>query len=327
MENELISIIIPCYNVYRYINDVFESLKNQTYQNFEAIFVDDGSLDSTGKLIDDFCDNFPKAKVIHQANAGLASARNSGLKLAKGEFILFLDSDDAIKPNALKVLHDAIITESADIAIGKLENVKDNFKYSSIEKHKKYKKKLFVNADKLVSQYLSCNVFLPQVWNKLYRHEVLKRFDSYPNVFNAKRLYMEDVLFQVKYFSLINKAIYVPYKFYYYRHVKNSMSRVMFKESMLTIFDGNEFYPFLDSNLFVESQIYINAKYATDNLELLFRIRNSDYSNPALVRQMYANYKKYLKYCFKAKRSQWYRKYLMWMSRPFLYLLIRKKMK
>mgnify|MGYP003310371355 CR=1 FL=1 len=331
MENELISVVIPCYNVTRYLNDVFLSLDNQTYKEIEIIFVDDGSTDNTLQMLQNYAKNKSNVTVIHQNNLGVSVARNVAIKKSKGKYLFFFDSDDVLMPKALEILHNVITEYNADIAICRKKHIKDSFNYSKIKKciinRNKKKERIYENPDIAVSQYLSCNKFAPESINKLYRKEIFEKFTTYPEVYPINRRYMEDVLMQVRCFSIARKSVYTPYKLYCYRRTKKSATHTMFKENMLNIFDGNEFYPFLDPNLFVESQIYINAKYATDNLELLFRIRNSNYSNPTLVRQMYENYKKYLKYCFKAKRSHWYRKYLMWMSRPFLYLLIRKKMK
>ena len=90
----LVSIIIPVYNVEKYVKRCFKSVSEQTYQNIEIIVVDDGSTDSSGKLCDEFSRAEKRAVVIHKENGGLSSARNVGMKMAKGEYITFLDSDD-----------------------------------------------------------------------------------------------------------------------------------------------------------------------------------------------------------------------------------------
>ena len=94
MEKSLISVIVPIYNVSRYLDRCMESLLHQTYKNIEIIMVDDGSPDDCGKKCDRYAAEEPRIKVIHKKNAGLGMARNSGLEIAEGEYVMFIDSDD-----------------------------------------------------------------------------------------------------------------------------------------------------------------------------------------------------------------------------------------
>ncbi|HRH45599.1 MAG TPA: glycosyltransferase [Pyrinomonadaceae bacterium] len=98
-ENGLVSIVIPCYNQAHFLGEAIESILNQTYQNFEIIVVNDGSTDNTSQV----AKSFPKVEIIEQDNAGLAQSRNNGLERSNGEFIVFLDSDDKLFPNALEI--------------------------------------------------------------------------------------------------------------------------------------------------------------------------------------------------------------------------------
>ena len=92
----LISIIIPAYNIENYIAKCLDSLLNQTYRNLEIIVVDDGSSDNTGKVIDDYLSKYDNIKVIHKKNAGVSAARNSGIEVASGDYIGFVDGDDTV---------------------------------------------------------------------------------------------------------------------------------------------------------------------------------------------------------------------------------------
>lgn len=104
-ENKItLSIIVPVYNVEKYLEDCVESLLNQTYQNYEIILVDDGSTDSSGKICDIVAESSSKIKVIHKENGGLSSARNTGLRAARGRYIGFVDSDDYILPTMYEKL-------------------------------------------------------------------------------------------------------------------------------------------------------------------------------------------------------------------------------
>lgn len=109
------SIIVPVYNVERYLNECINSLKAQTYKDFEVILVDDGSTDNSGLVCDKVASENAKFKVIHKKNGGLISARRSGLKKVCGEYILFCDSDDLLRENALEVLYGIINSSHADV--------------------------------------------------------------------------------------------------------------------------------------------------------------------------------------------------------------------
>lgn len=101
---DLVSIIIPVYNVERYLKECFDSLLLQSYTNFEAIIIDDGSTDGSGTICDEYAKKDERFKVVHKKNGGAGSARNIGLNLAKGKYIGFIDSDDYVNVNYLKIM-------------------------------------------------------------------------------------------------------------------------------------------------------------------------------------------------------------------------------
>ncbi len=116
MEQDLITIIIPIYNVEKYIEKCINSAINQTYKNLEIILVDDGSKDSSGYICDEFAKKDNRIIVIHKENGGLSDARNKGLDIAKGKYIFLLDGDDSINDCAIEYLHNLIVENNADIA-------------------------------------------------------------------------------------------------------------------------------------------------------------------------------------------------------------------
>lgn len=99
MKSPKVSVIIPCYNVEKYLDRCMESLASNIYDNKEVIFINDGSKDSTGKLLDSYQAKYPFVKVVHKANGGVSKARNSGLDNAVGDYIMFVDPDDYVEPN------------------------------------------------------------------------------------------------------------------------------------------------------------------------------------------------------------------------------------
>lgn len=120
--NKLISVIIPVYNVERYLHQCVDSVLAQTYTNLEIILVDDGSPDTSPAICDEYAQKDKRIKVIHKDNGGLSSARNAGLDAATGDFIYFLDSDDILHPDCIKILFEIGCKEKADIVSSSFES-------------------------------------------------------------------------------------------------------------------------------------------------------------------------------------------------------------
>lgn len=126
-DNIFLSIIVPVYNVSSYLETCVASIIAQEIKNFELILVDDGSTDQSGEICDKLKEEYQDfIKVIHQKNMGLSGARNTGLELAKGVYILFVDSDDALIPRTLKQLLDVALENDVDIAVGRAKYIKQN---------------------------------------------------------------------------------------------------------------------------------------------------------------------------------------------------------
>lgn len=118
MEKELISVIVPVYNIEKYLPKCLECIERQTYRNLEIILVDDGSTDGSGKICDDYVARDPRARVIHQTNKGLWAARNAGQDEAHGEYLWFSDGDDYFHYDFLRMMHAAITDgEGYDLAM------------------------------------------------------------------------------------------------------------------------------------------------------------------------------------------------------------------
>lgn len=117
MNNPLISIIVPIYNVESFLRDCLDSIANQRYSNIEVILVDDGTPDNSGHIADSYAQKDLRFKVIHQKNKGVSSARNTGLEIAKGEYICFADSDDLLEPDYVEYLYNLSTKNNVDIAL------------------------------------------------------------------------------------------------------------------------------------------------------------------------------------------------------------------
>ena len=120
----LVSIIVPVYQVVDYVGVCVESLLRQTYKNLEILLVDDGSTDGSGEICDEYANRDNRIRVIHQENQGLSAARNTGLDQALGEYVAFVDSDDAVLPDFIETLYDLADRYQADIVACAYERVK-----------------------------------------------------------------------------------------------------------------------------------------------------------------------------------------------------------
>lgn len=121
--NAVVSVIIPVYNVEKYLDRCLESIVGQTYQALEIILVDDGSTDRSPELCEQWALRDARIRVIHKANGGIASARNTGLEAASGDCYMFADSDDYLPPDAVQVLLDRIFADHSDMAVGRIQKV------------------------------------------------------------------------------------------------------------------------------------------------------------------------------------------------------------
>ncbi len=119
---DLVTVIIPVYNVKPYLREALESVIRQTYQNLEILIVDDGSRDGSGEICDEFAARDGRIRVIHQENRGLSAARNAGLRVMTGQAVMFLDSDDAFHPRIVQTLLEAMNREQADVVMCKFSN-------------------------------------------------------------------------------------------------------------------------------------------------------------------------------------------------------------
>ena len=185
--NYLISIIVPIYNVDKYLEECIESLKNQTYKNLEIILINDGSADNSEQICREEAKQDNRIVFINKKNGGAASAKNKGLKVAKGDYIIFVDSDDFIEPDMIEYMVNTIKKYNSDIIQCSFINL-----YKNTEKFKQ---------DKIVEQRISSKDFLELFltkwdsslfWNKLFKRDVIE------NVFFKEGRCIDDEFFTYK---------------------------------------------------------------------------------------------------------------------------------
>lgn len=218
----LFTIIVPVYNVEKYINRCIDSILAQTINEWELILVDDGSLDNSGKICDEYAEKDTRIKVFHKQNGGVSSARNLGIQEAEGEFVLFVDADDYLEKYALSVLKDATTGQNPDMVIYNTREVLNNGK--QIEYHYPLLKNKVYNKQEIEQQLIpfACQSpsFVNPPWNKAYRLTIIR--DN--NLCFQKRVMGEDWLFNVNYIQKINSAIFIDKPLYNYMRNDESAS-------------------------------------------------------------------------------------------------------
>lgn len=170
---EKISVIVPIYKVEDYLHRCVESIINQAYTNLEIILVDDGSPDNCPKICDEYAEKDSRIKVIHKENGGLSDARNTGLLVATGEYISFIDSDDYIDINMYKSIITYMEEHDLDIAECGIKHVYNN----KIKQNDKLDKSIHVfNSEEALKELMLERRFHQTVWNKLYKTKLIKIF-------------------------------------------------------------------------------------------------------------------------------------------------------
>ena len=179
--NEKISVIVPVYNVKLYLHKCVDSILNQTYQNIEVLLIDDGSTDGSSDICDSYTEKDSRIKVVHKKNGGLSSARNTGLDMATGEYILFVDSDDYIDIEMIRRLYDALVKTGADMSVCNIRMVGvdglTTFPYpENVVRDEEMDEALYWR--KVYEPNAICYVV---AWNKLYQKHIWEK-NRYPAV-------------------------------------------------------------------------------------------------------------------------------------------------
>ncbi len=207
----LISVIIPVYNGENYIRACIENMLNQTYKNLEIIVVNDGSHDLSGSIAEEY-----PVKVIHfQQNRGLSAARNTGIDTAQGEYIHFMDVDDAVNPQYYEEMAKAVVETNADMACGGMWNERYSYKSQHFKKVKTYTSL----HGKMKVTYVGKWGY---VWRYLFKVDFLKRNNLR---FEVGR-FIEDLIFSFHAVYYAETLVVVPNTTYYYYNRVNSISTI-----------------------------------------------------------------------------------------------------
>lgn len=225
----LISVIVPIYKVEEYLSRCVDSIINQTYKNLEIILVDDGSPDNCPIICDDYAKRDKRIKVVHKENGGLSDARNAGMKVANGEYISFIDSDDYISLDFIKALYDTIVSEDSDIVeCSVVKFYEDNHfdEYNDDLKVKNY------NTVDGLSALISESPFKQHVWNKMYKTQMIS------NIYFPIGKYNEDEFWTYQAFGHAERITKVNKTMYYYFQRDNSIMGERYNLRRLDALEG-----------------------------------------------------------------------------------------
>lgn len=265
--NPEISLILPCYNVEEYIAKTIDSVLNQNFQNFELIVINDGSSDNTGNILSTLYQNNVRIRIIEQENSGVSAARNTGLRLAKGKYVAFIDGDDWISSTFLSEYMRLQNNETETLIYQGFVS-----EYQNNNVTEKLPKRTFV--DNQISEAITIleeKRCLGGACNKLFVNAIIKKHKL---LFDLRFSYGEDKIFTLQYLQYVEKIIFSDNCAYHYnRKTENSLSKKHHKSLELLKFSEEEFYLFNK----------IERKYPSELLKLIINARYSSFSKYVLL--------------------------------------------
>lgn len=214
-----VSIIVPIYNVEKYLHRCIDSLRNQTFQDIEIILVDDESPDNCPQMCDDYAKVDTRIKVVHKKNGGLGYARNSGLEVAKGDYVAFVDSDDYVELDMIDKLYQECVSNRLDVIFADFyvdgnSGFKKSPSFEKLYDAPKLLEELRLDMIGSEPEFPSCSKIQYSVWRGLYS---LKLINENKLQFPSEREYIsEDIVFNLDFLKLAKRAKVLPLKFYHY---------------------------------------------------------------------------------------------------------------
>ena len=205
-----ISVIIPVYKCEQYIESCVDSILNQTYRDFEIILVDDGSPDNSGKICDELAEKYNKITVLHQENQGQSAARNNGVKIARGEWLCFVDCDDFVHPEILEALYNAVTENNVKLSMCSAIQGEESPSFFNASKEVNFKV-LETTEDNILNLCKNEKYYYWVVWGKLIHKSI---YEKYP--LTEGRIYEDNAieckwLYEAKKVALTDASLYFYY--------------------------------------------------------------------------------------------------------------------
>ena len=293
-EEEKISIIIPVYNVEKYLRKCVQSILNQTYSNLEILLIDDGSTDESGRICEELNKNDSRIKVLHKKNGGVSSARNLGIKRATGKYLIFIDSDDYLEKNMIEVLYNNLRNNNVDISI--CEYYMD-YGNSEIEKRHDNAEEFILNKEDFYKYILDNKYFGGYLYNKLIKRELIYNEKSII-LFDENIHICEDLLYMCQIAQNMDKAYYTTTPYYYYVQRKDGTIRKIYSEKQLSNFYAYkkiiEIYNANSMPIDIKFQVKF-LKFCIDSLFLIKLLKNKDKNFKKQILQAKKKYYKIIK--------------------------------
>lgn len=240
----MVSVIVPVYNVERYLPSCIESVLRQTYSDWELLLVDDGSTDRSGRICDEYAEQNSRIRVFHKENGGVSSARNLALDQMRGDFCIMLDSDDLIHPSLLEDTLQIIQDTQTDAVIYGYEKVDEHFSLEQYERVCECHSVEILSRSEVVTEILSGRRFRMLACNKLYKTALWGGI-RYP----IGRKYGDDTSVTYQLMSRCEKVALTTMKYYFYRDRPNSALHTNISEQNLQLFDTySEMLSFFQEN-------------------------------------------------------------------------------
>lgn len=213
-----LSVIVPVYNAETYLRKCVSSILQQTYRDLEVILVNDGSIDSSGRIAQEIADEDARVKVINQVNQGVSSARNAGLRIATGKYIGFVDADDWIEPTMYEILINELIDRQADLACCGYQKISVNGK---ADVHDLQGLDSVMDRNTFIMHLFDAPRTIPQsACSKLFLR------DKVDHLFDEDLIICEDSDFLIEYAVNIKKAVIIKKAFYHVFNYENSATRI-----------------------------------------------------------------------------------------------------
>ena len=226
--NELISVIVPVYNVEKYLRKAVQSIQNQTYKHLEIMLINDGSTDSSGNICDELANSDSRIVVIHKKNGGVSTARNEAQKLAKGNYVIYVDSDDYIHEEMIQSLYEQLIAENADVSSCSVMNVYQNSQTPQCSDENLY---FVYNQEEFLREYLIGQRVQGTLGNKLIRKKITDQLE-----FPVGKIY-EDAYYHLQLVQVAKKYVVHTKPYYYYYHRNQSLTTNPYHERDLVYLD------------------------------------------------------------------------------------------
>lgn len=269
-ENPLISVVVPIFNVEKYLERCVQSIRCQTYSNIEIILVDDGSTDCSGNICDFYKNQDKRIKVIHKQNGGLSDARNVGIKLAQGEYLTCVDSDDFISTLFVENLWRAVKEGHCDIATSWFVEF---YEGDIIPKSEKVECKdiQVIDRERFYERLLYQKGVEVSAWGKLYKSELFQNIE-YPK----GKLY-EDIPTTYLLIEKVTNIAVIPNIDYFYFQRKNSIAQSQFSiKKMDAIYYMNNFKNFITIN-YPSLKRAAECRYFSTLCNILFQIQDAEF--------------------------------------------------